>query len=265
MEVNYIDHMGSDLSVVNAARVSFKKRSEWRFPEEKQPGDVPVNRGDAGIMYLPAADAKLIQYLARGCTTQQWNNLIARAMVDAEDYDEMAETLREARSMPRHWTPFGHVAVCLSIKAPFFVARQLFKHKMGAVENEVSRRYVTDDPEIWVPDAWRGAAKNKKQGSDGPIEDQRWAEEIYDVATKTAVESYRLLLNGGIAPEQARAVLPNGTYTEWWVNGSLFYWANVYLHRSREDAQIETKIVAEMIEDVVQPLFPVSWQALTEL
>ena len=119
-EVTLVDYMGTDLSVVNAARVSFNKKSQWeRF--------IPAQ----GILELSNGDKKLIQYLARH----------------------------------GHWTPFGHCTLSYHIKAPIFVARQLVKHQVGLVWNEVSRRYVEDEPEFYEPEKWRGRPTDKKQGS----------------------------------------------------------------------------------------------------
>jgi len=125
--VEYVDHMGSDLSVVNAARVSFAKQSVWQ------------NDSDGWIEgKLYDKDAKLISYLAKH----------------------------------GHWSPFAHNSISLRIKAPIFVARQLVKHQVGLVWNEVSRRYVDDEPEFYFPDVWRGKPENAKQGSSGIIESQ---------------------------------------------------------------------------------------------
>ena len=118
--VTLIDSMGTDLSVVNAARVSFKKNSMWGH---HVPGQ--------GIFELKQGDTKLINYLAKH----------------------------------GHWTPFGHCTLSFHIKAPIFVARQLVKHQVGLVWNEVSRRYVDEEPEYWVPKVWRGRPTDKKQGS----------------------------------------------------------------------------------------------------
>lgn len=201
-------HMGDDLMVVNAARVSFAKESER-------------------CETLSAGDAKLIGFLARN----------------------------------GHWTPFAHPQLTFHIKAPIFVARQLFKHKIGLTENEVSRRYVDSDPEFFLPDVWRGRAANKKQGSEGVIDDggpPYYAKVAYD----TALRSYKHMLDRGVAPEQARMVLPQAMYTEWYWTGSLAAWARVCGLRDHEDAQAETAEIARQISDAIVPLFPVSWSSL---
>ena len=208
MQVDLVDHMGNDLTVVNAARVSFNKQKDV-FTED---------------------DAKLISYLAR-------NN---------------------------HWTPFAHPQVTFRVHVPFFVARQLFKHKVGGVENEVSRRYVDDAPEFYYPDEWRGKAKNVKQGSAGPMEagDQYLVNMTYEAAMEHAVKAYKLLIKRGVAPEMARMVLPQSTYTTWIWTASLSFWARVCFQRLKDDAQRETREVVAHIDAHCKALFPVSWKAL---
>ena len=172
MNVSFIDKMGSDLSVVNAARVSFAKKSTWAR-------NIPA----VGSFELSERDKKLIRYLAKH----------------------------------GHWTPFGHATLSFHIKAPIFVARQLVKHQVGLVWNEVSRRYVEDEPEYWTPDKWRSKPVDKKQGSgDETIEwlnrDLRVGSAV-SVACDRAVATYQKMLDAGVAPEQARMILPCLLYT----------------------------------------------------
>jgi len=206
MKVEYVDHLGTDLSVVNAARVSFSKVSETL--EEK--------------------DEKLIKYLANH----------------------------------KHWTPFAHTAITLRITAPIPIRTQCFKHKQGFVENEVSRRYVSYTPEVFKP-VWRHSNRNKKQGSSGKMEGTRLIQEIYDESVEKAIEAYILLIGFGVCEEQARFVLPQGVYTQWVWTGSLAAYARFYSLRSKEDAQLEIQELAKQIGGIIKPLFPVSWEALT--
>jgi len=215
MEVKLVDHMGSDLSVVNAARVSFAKTSEWDI--------VP----DAGPIegYLRVDDERLIKYLAKH----------------------------------NHWSPFGHASMQFHIKAPVFVARQLVKHQVGLVWNEVSRRYVDDEVEFYEPTEWRLAAENKKQGSsDETIP--------FSVAStyQWTKQTYENLLNAGVAPEMARMVLPQSMMTEWYWSGTLFAFARVCNLRCKPDAQVETQMVANQIDVLAKELFPNSWEALRD-
>jgi thymidylate synthase (FAD) len=221
IEVKSIDHMGSDLSVVNAARVSFKKEShaeEWRdlFFE---------NRSGAYVAVLNGKDFRLIQYLAEH----------------------------------EHYSPFGHCFASFYVKAPIFVARQLVKHEYLRW-NEVSRRYVDDEPEFYMPEVWRGRSADKKQGSQGVVDlETYYPPNQYYV---DANEYYLDLLAQGVAPEQARMVLPQSTMTEWYWSGSLDAFANMCKLRLKPDTQYETRLVAEKISDVMEKIWPVSWKAL---
>jgi len=214
--VTLVDFMGSDLSVVNAARVSFAKQSVLA------PGETIVS----------VRDQKLIEYLA----------------------------------MHNHWSPFGHAFVSFRIKASIICARQLVKSSVGLCWNEVSRRYVSYEPEVCMVDSWRGAPVNAKQGSEGePQLEQGAAHKIYEKITTDAVAAYNQLIAGGVAPEQARLVLPQGTMTEWIWSGSLAAFARVCKLRLAPDAQQETREVAAGIAKEMERLFPVSFKALMTL
>ena len=214
IEVTYVDHMGTDLSVANAARVSFGKKSEM---DSSDPWGPP---------FLKVKDAKLIRYLAKH----------------------------------KHISPFGHCFASFHIKAPVFVARQLVKHKFLRW-NEISRRYVDSEPEFYEPNAWRGRSEDKKQGSEGSITiSDDIVEDVYD----DVVARYRLLLDIGVCPEQARMVLPQSMMTEWYWSGSLDAFADMCKLRCADDTQAETRDVAEYIAGEMYELFPVSWEALAE-
>ena len=204
IEVTYIDHMGSDLSVVNAARVSFGKTHKA----------------------MTEGDTKLIHYLAKH----------------------------------KHMSPFGHAFASFHVKAPIFVARQLVKHKFLRW-NEISRRYVDDDPEFYIPDQWRGRADDKKQGSGIALADQ----DIHIGTTQRIVFMlYESMLKKGVCPEQARMVLPQNTMTEWYWSGSLDAFADMCNLRCKEDTQFETSQAAQCISQAMSNLFPLSWEALTD-
>jgi thymidylate synthase (FAD) len=203
--------MGNDLSVVNAARVSFGKTSEME--------------DDAwGPPKLKEKDAKLIRYLASH----------------------------------KHISPFGHCFASFHVKAPIFVARQLVKHKFLRW-NEISRRYVDDEPELYTPYAWRGRSADKKQGSDGVVNVGDWGSSGW-----AALKSYKDLLAQGVAPEQARMELPQSTMTEWYWSGSLDAFADMCRLRCKSDTQAETQEVAWAISLKMEDLFPVSWVALRD-
>jgi len=215
MEVKLIDHMGSDLTVVNAARVSFDKVSEW--------DEVP----DAGPIegYLKVEDEHLIKYLAKH----------------------------------NHWTPFGHCYLQFHIKAPIFIARQLAKHQVGLVWNEVSRRYVDSKPEFFDPILFRGRAENKKQGSKPVSSIEYDMKPLIEYVT----QCYENMLDKGICPEQARMVLPQAMYTEWYWSGSLAAFTRLCNLRCKEDTQLETRFIAHEISSLARDHFPTSWECLT--
>jgi len=166
-----------------------------------------------------------------------------------------------------HWTPSAHPQVCMRITAPIFVARQWWRSVVGVARNEVSRRYVDDVPKYYTPKAWRERPEASiKQGSGGPV-DPTLNTAIcheYENLCELAVELYQSMIKMGIAPEQARMVLPQSTYTQWIETGSLAYFARVCRQRLAADAQLEVRELAAAVQDVVQPLFPVSWGVLVE-
>lgn len=246
MKAEYINHMGDDLTVVNAARVSFDKESKWVVGDKYK--ENPLCKScdcDEVGMYpcdaqLEERDAKLISYLARH----------------------------------QHFTPFTHAMVTLRETVPIFVARQRFKHTIGFSYNEVSRRYVDDPPEFYMPEYWRARTDNKKQGS---------GDELYNVIDvkfscshtdgedlylgdfhRLCASYYQAILRKGVAPEQARMVLPQSMYTSYYVTGSLSAWARAYKLRIDPHAQKEIQDLAKMWSTVIEPLFPASWKALTQ-
>jgi len=226
IEATYIDHMGSDLSVVNAARVSFGKKSELVEGAVKQD-----EQGEYLEMVLSDKDTKLIKYLAKH----------------------------------KHLSPFGHAFASFHVKAPVFVARQLVKHKFLRW-NEISRRYVDDGPEFYVPDVWRGRSSDKKQGSDGVVEFDPYHVYLPDHCSYRAedicIDVYEAMLEQGVAPEQARMVLPQSMMTEWYWSGSLDAFADMCSLRCKPDTQYESRLVADQINDEMMRLYPVSWEAL---
>jgi len=261
MKVTYIDHMGTDLSVVNAARVSFGKRSQWDVTD-----------------VLSEADRGLIGFLARGCTSGDWKNFL-RDTAEEQYYQDVEPILNHIRKMPPHWSPFAHTAVTLHLKMPIFVARQIMKHTTGIVYNEVSRRYVDSEPEFYVPDVWRKRADNVKQGSsDEEMTHITWIQdgltdmiEVGGTASQVVQDHYNssrhlyeAMLNCGCSPEQARMVLPQSMYTEVIATGNIFAWANMYNQRTDSHAQKETQEIAKQLGEIIEPLYPVSWKELTQ-
>ena len=161
----------------------------------------------------------------------------------------------------KHTSPFNHAYATFTVKAPIFVARQLVRHEY-LPWNEVSRRYVDDEPEFYVPDVWRGRSADKKQGSDGVVKLEGVDGQIVDDYAAEALTAYQALLEAGVAPEQSRMVLPQSTMTEWWWSGSLDAFADMCNLRRKEDTQYETRLVANSISMDMKRLFPISWGAL---
>lgn len=232
IKATLIDHMGSDLSVVNAARVSFGKQSqavdwlEYEYENGTRSGDL--------IAVLDERDAKLIKYLAKHS----------------------------------HLSPFGHAFASFHCKSPLFVHAQLVKHKFLRV-NTISRRYVDDNIEFYEPEVWRGRSADKKQGSEGVVD--VWGMDVgrlYGnpdyVSSEVCLRAYKSLLEQGVAPEQARIVLPQSLMTEFIWSGSLDAFASMCRLRCASDTQYESRIVANQISEVMGELFPVSWAALLQ-
>jgi len=164
----------------------------------------------------------------------------------------------------KHWTPFAHPQITLRIKAPISIRTQFFKHKQGFVENEISRRYVSFEPDFYLPQ-WRGKPKGSaKQGSDEFIAIKGDNIRSYSNSMKLALYTYNQLIEEGVAPEQARFVLPQAMFTEWYWTGSLSAYARFYSQRIDEHAQWEIREYAQVIGDIIRPLFPACWEVLTK-
>lgn len=184
-------------------------------------------------------------------------------------FDKYAEVLTDSEvrlidylARHNHWTPFGHVGAQFRIKAPIFVARQLGKHQTGLVWNEVSRRYVATPPEVWLPEVWRGKPVNAKQGSTGQASHQVAWKGLSEQLVRRALDLYDHMIEEGVAPEQARAILPQCVMTEWVWTGSVAAWARVCKLRLDAHSQAETAEVAKKIDTLMKQAFPVSWSAL---
>ena len=162
-----------------------------------------------------------------------------------------------------HWTPFGHPQITLRIQAPIFLRTQMFKHKVGLVENEISRRYVDDPPKFYFPREWRERDSNKKQGSKlTGITAQDLAKYKYFNAVEYAATVYSELLKLGVAPEQARMILPQSMLTQWYWTGSLAAYARICTLRMEGTAQREAQELAKKISEIIEPLFPVCWNSI---
>lgn len=206
--VEILETFGNDLTVVNAARVSFHKESN----------------------VFTSRDEGLIKYLAKH----------------------------------NHNSPFFHPQIRFRLKMPIFVAREWFRHTVGFARNEVSRRYVDEEPEIWVPVDLRKRDPNAKQGSMAEsVAHNDAAREVYQNTVRVATESYKILLDSGVAPEIARGVLPQAMYTEFIETASLAAYARLCMLRLDPHAQKEIREFAEAVSTLVAKQFPASWSALT--
>lgn len=257
----YLDHMGSDLSVVDAARTSFHKRSEWISSTLGVPYVEAIRQPNG--LFLKEADAKLIKFLASGYRTQEWEDLLETA-ANTELKSDMSVLLTQHKNKAQHWAPFGHPHIQLHIELPIFLARQFVKHQVGGVWSELSRRYVNDNLEFWFPEEWHTRPEDVKQGSGKPIENQDYSTSVLKRITAQSEAAYITLLAEGVAPEEARMVLSQNLMTTVTWTGSLLFWSRVYNQRSDSHAQLAAQELAHLIDEIIRPLFPVSWRALTE-
>jgi len=237
MSVELLDVMGDDLAVVDAARASLDKESEWDYTCTGYTLEASFAPGDD--QYRPVyqkclqdKDRRLINFLARN----------------------------------GHWSPFGQTAAKFRLHMPIFVARQWFKHSAGILNNEASRRYISDEPVFYMP-TWRSAPeKSIKQGSGSElsVEDQRFwdfkAQSIYEDCRNL----YNQMIEEGVAPEQARAILPQAMMTTVIETGNVASFARIYNLRNDDHAQQETREYALSISEEMKKYFPVSWEALTK-
>jgi|TARA_B110000908_G_scaffold95345_1_gene112923 thymidylate synthase (FAD) len=211
MKAEYIDHMGSDASVVKAARVSFAAD---------------------GLEFDGGRDSGLINYLAKH----------------------------------HHWTPFAHTSITVRMTAPVPIRTQCFKHKVGFSENEESRRYISSSPKFFIPQQFRKHPEGSvKQGSGEdmhPTGNKYWRRH-FQSNNSMCLDSYEMAIAGGMCPEQARFLLPQGMEVSWYWTGSLSAYARFFTQRTDPHAQQEIKILALEVGEILKPLYPVSWGALT--
>lgn len=251
----YMDHMGTDLTVVNAARASFDKESWW---------------ADADAKTLKPADAQLIRFLATGYRTKEWDALLEQIMALSLSEDReaakdcLAVVLKAYKRRAPHWAPFGHPHCTIRVEMPIFLARQFVKHQVGGVWSEASRRYISDEPGVWFPDEWHSRPADIKQGSGGLVDDQLGVDGYALQAANYSLGAYGAMLDKGVAPEEARIVLPLNHMTTVVWTGSLLFWSRVFNQRVDDHAQLAAQDLAKKIGAIVGPLYPVSWAALTE-
>lgn len=269
ISAEYIDHSGSDLMVANAARTSFGKESDWDWDGIDRSlvglGDGVYN-GAGHKRILKPADAKLIHFLASGFRTGEWAAMLAqvRAVAATGDDAALSKLLRDYKRKAQHWAPFGHPHLTLRMTLPIFLARQFVKHQVGGVWSEESRRYMSSEPSFWFPKELHGRPDDIKQGADGVHGASSRHLAGMRGHTEASSDYYLELVADGVAPEEARAVLPLNAMTSVTWTGSLLFWSRVVSQRVDSHAQLAAQQLGRAISDIVAPHFPVSWEALTQ-
>ena len=295
IEAKYVDHMGSDLTSVNAARASFGRKSKWlcRFEDNLQLYDgaivqdidwsgkvVPkqfMSTTNTRPVVLPKGDVGLIKFLARGKTSDEWAVLLDQVTSGELTREEAHNLLVQVKNTPTHWAPMAHAQITLTEVVNLNTARQRFKHVVGFAYSELSMRYVSEEPVMWLPEVWRSAPEGSaKQGSgdkvmnDVPIQGfgdfahgEKTVQEAGYAITGIATELYNAMIKAKVAPEQARSMLGQNMMVHYTVTGSLYAWANAYIQRSDGHAQKEIQELAAQWDEIIAPLYPVSWDALT--
>ena len=242
MKAIYDKHSHTDADVANYARNSF---------------------ADLAKNFTVEQNDNLIRFLARGVKTGDWNVLLDK-MVHTTTREEAEELAIYLRKIPCHWVPFGHPHISLRMQAPVPIRTQCFKHKIGLVESEESRRYIKSVPEFFVPEHFRAAAADVKQGSaPGPHPDSSIWKAAYKRLAERSIQLYLDMIEADICPEQARFALIQGVEVNWVWTGSLYAFAMAYNARSDSHAQQEVQDLFADVHTIIEPLYPVSWAALT--
>lgn len=246
ISVQLIKSMGSDKGVAETARISFAN-DRYDLPDE-----------------LNEKDESLIKFLARGITTKEYDDLLNQLTEGTGDRADAVRLYDSIRHQATHWTPFAHSSFQLKCSAPIPIRTQLFKHTVGLVANEESRRYISGSPEVFVPETFRAKPEGSiKQGSGIAMENQNdWINRSRGHYAK-ALALYDQAIDEGMCPEQARMLLPQAAVVNWVWTGNLVAFANVYNKRSDPHAQQEVQDFAQMLRHAIEPIMPVSWAALT--
>jgi thymidylate synthase (FAD) len=241
MKAEYESHYLTDNDVANFARHSFADLAK-NFTQENNDG--------------------LIRFLARGVSSPDWDSLINN-MLNLKSGEEARNLASYLRKIPCHWVPFGHPHVSLRMSAPVPIRTQCFKHKIGFVESEESRRYIKCRPEFFIPEFFREAAANVKQGSGGAHGSSDYWRNCYIKMAEDSIQLYMDMLDCDVCPEQARFCLVQGVEVNWVWTGSLYAVAQAYNQRSDSHAQREVQDLFAQVNEIMAPLYPVSWAALT--
>lgn len=264
MICKYMAHMGNDILVLDAARVSFGKETHYISSWEAVSNRIHIEN----MNNVDLKDGMYLDYLA---ATLPEGDVEVGGFLKRADF-RLLHFLAEHE----HLLPFRHPKVTLRCKVPLFVARQLGKHQVGLDWSEESRRYVTGEPELYWPEKWRKAADNVKQGSsDEAVDTVTWSvigkemsfpidpQVLAENTARNAIIVYNDMLDSGVAPEQARMLLPQNMMVNFVWTGSLLAWFHLYRMRTDPTTQKETKQFAEMVGEHMKKLYPISWDALT--
>ena len=295
IEAKYVDHMGSDMTAVNAARASFGRKSEWlpassskHWFDTHYEGAIHQNLDWSGKVVpkqfmpatntrpviLPKGDVGLIRFLARGKTSDEWAVILDQVTSGEMTRKEAHELLVQVKNTPTHFAPFAHAQISMTEVVNLNTARQRFKHAVGFAYSELSMRYVSEEPVMWLPEVWRSAPEGSaKQGSGDKVmnevklkfegDEVGAVKEAAEILTEMTTELYNAMLKAKVAPEQARSMLGQNMMVHYTVTGSLYAWANAYIQRADPHAQKEIQELAAQWDEIISPLYPVSWAALT--
>ena len=228
IEVTYIDSMGNDARVLNIARTSFNK---WKEEDT----------------LLDEHELSLLEYLATGLPKNQ-----------RHEWKALAQS-------SKHWSPFAHCFLTVRCRVPLFLARQLSKHQVGLSWNEESRRYIDTEPTFWIPKEWHVRPKNAKQGSAGVHEDSKEITEQVLIVTDVALFNYSHLIQIGVAPEEARMILPQNTMVNYIWSGSVMSMIRVLHQRLDSHAQLAAQDFAKKLKVILEEHFPHSIKAFSYL
>jgi len=237
----YVDHMGTDQDIVKAARMSFS--------------DFDQDMSDIGVM-------RLLTYLARGIPAAEFEIAIGNIMAGVADKQAAIKLYNDIANRKKHWTPFAQTAIKIRCKAPIPLRTQAFKHKIGFVENEESRRYITTEPEIYLPEFKTKPEGSIKQGSGGVHPYNKDMQHTYKSVCDIALDAYKSMLEMDVCPEQARLVLPQGAVVNWVWTGSLYAYFNYVVTRLDPHAQADAYPMAHDIAKICAEHFPMAWTAL---
>jgi len=230
IKATYIDHMGNDLTTVNAARVSFGKKSGWDW-EDYDDGRVDYILSDK--------DTKLVHYLAKHGHYSPFGHCFASFHIKAPIF--------VARQLVKHeYLRMNEISRRYVDSEPEFYVPEVWRGRSK------DKKQGSSSERIWTEATLVRIDYNEYDGA------------TYRELNDVALDVYNDLLGDGVAPEMARMVLPQSMYTEWYWSGSMDAFANMCRLRLKEDTQYETRLVADQISVIMKDLFPVSWDALTK-